>query len=219
MSLLTGFAVVVTEAALAIYRKLHAVHFGVYGATMVGKTTLHHQLRTRGEVQQIKERTVGRHRASRKYVKLDGDAHTLKTADIGGEAIYWKEWLKDMRERKVKYVIFMIDHRHLDNDSNMDHQIAWKFFVDAMINDYWPDGKKKKDADFPLAVGIWANKYDIWGEKYPTEDILKHEIFEPFRYGMSKLNDRGIPCFKYIVSAKSDPEMVYKGIFTMIKDY
>ena len=98
-----------------LYHTYRPRKVGIYGTPMVGKTTLHHQLRTRGEVQQIKERTVGRHRASRKYVKLDGDAHTLKTADIGGEAIYWKEWLKDMRERKVKYVIFMIDHRHLDN--------------------------------------------------------------------------------------------------------
>ena len=36
---------------------------------------------------------------------------------------------------------------------------------------------------------------------------------------MSKLNDRGIPCFKYIVSAKSDSEMVYRGIATMVEDY
>ena len=36
---------------------------------------------------------------------------------------------------------------------------------------------------------------------------------------MTKLNDRGIPCFKYIVSAKSDSEMVYRGITTMINDY
>ena len=70
-----------------------------------------------------------------------------------------------------------------------------------------------------MAVGIWANKYDIWGEKYPSDNIDKHEIFEPFKYGMRKLNEKGIPCFKYIVSAKSDPEMVYRGVMTMIKDY
>ena len=32
-----------------------------------------------------------------------------------------------------------------------------------------------------MAVGIWANKYDIWGDKYKSEKpIDKHEIFEPF---------------------------------------
>ena len=219
MSLMTGFAILVGEAILGVYKKLHAINFGIYGATMVGKTTLNHQLRTRGEVHQINERTVGLHRPSRKNVKIDGESHTIRNSDVGGEAIYWKEWAKDMQLRKVKYVIFMIDHRHLDNPSNLDHQLAWKFLVDTIVSDTLATGRKKKDKDYPMAVGIWANKYDIWGEKYPSDDILKHEIFEPFRYGMSKLNDRGSPCFKYIVSAKSDPEMVYKGIFTMIKDY
>tara|TARA_B110000211_G_C14061689_1_gene545808 strand:- start:1965 stop:2315 length:351 start_codon:yes stop_codon:yes gene_type:complete len=116
----------------------------------------------------------------------------------------------------------MIDHRHLESKGNLDHQLAWKFLVDSVVADRWPTGKKKKDSDFPIAIGIWANKYDIWGDKYPLEEgqtIDKHEIYEPFKYGMRQLNDKGIPCFKYIVSAKSDPEMVYKGITTMIKDY
>ena len=204
MSLMTGFAILVGEAIIGFYKKIHAINFGVYGATMVGKTTLSHQLRTRGVVPQINQRTVGKHRASRKNIKIDGDSHTVRSADIGGEAIYWKEWEKDMKERRVKYVIFMIDHRHLDSTSNLDHQLAWKFLVDTIISSTWSNGKKKRDSDFPIAIGIWADK---------------HEIFEPFAYGMRKLNDKGIPCFKYIVSAKSEPEMVYRGITTMIKDY
>ena len=220
MSVMTGFAILVGEAMIGFWKKIHAINFGVYGATMVGKTTLSHQLRTRGEVQQINERTVGLHRPTRKTIKIDGDMHTIRSSDIGGEAIYWKEWAKDMRMRKPKYIIFMIDHRHLDSGVNLDHQVAWKFLVDVIINDRWPNGKKKKEKDYPLAVGIWANKYDIWGEKHKSEkSIEKHEIFEPFKYGMRQLNDKGIPTFKYIVSAKSDPEMVYKGITTMIKDY
>jgi len=222
MSLMTGFAILVGEAIIGFWKKVHAINFGVYGSTMVGKTTLSQQLRTRGEVPQITHRTVGRHRASRKTVKIDGDSHTVKTADIGGEAIYWKEWEKDMKDRRVKYIIFMIDHRHLDSEANLDHQLAWKFIVDVIVSSNWSNGKKKRESDYPIAIGIWANKYDIWGSKYPLEDgqpIDKHSIFEPFKYGMRKLNDKGIPCFKYLVSAKSDPEMVYKGITTMIKDY
>ena len=91
MSLMTGFAILVGEALIGFWKKVHAINFGVYGSTMVGKTTLSQQLRTRGEVPQITHRTVGRHRASRKTVKIDGDSHTVKTSDIGGEAIYWKE--------------------------------------------------------------------------------------------------------------------------------
>ena len=220
MSVLAGFAIVITEAAIAFYKRIHAINFGVYGATRVGKTTLHHQLRTRGEVPDIKKRTVGLHRGTRKTIKLDGETHTLKTADVGGESFYWKEWIKDMRKRKVNYIIFMIDHRHLESSANLDHQLAWKFLVDSICSSTWPDGKKKKEADYPMGIGIWANKYDLWGKKYSHEgEIQDHPIFEPFKYGMQRLNDKGIPTFKYIVSAKSQPEMVYRGVTTMIKDY
>jgi hypothetical protein len=220
VSVLAGFAIVLSEMAISFYKRIHAIQFGVYGSTMVGKTTLHHQLRTRGEVPEIKHRTVGLHKGTRKVVKIDGDAHTLKTADVGGEAHYWKEWEKDMRLRKVRYIIFMIDHRHLDSPANLDHQLAWKFLVDIIQNNKWSNNKKKKEHDYPIAIGIWANKHDIWKEKHPYEGEMKdHPIFEPFKYGMQKLNDKGIPCYKYIVSAKSQPEMVYRGITTMIKDY
>ena len=85
---MTGFAILVGEAMIGFWKKIHAINFGVYGATMVGKTTLSHQLRTRGEVQQINERTVGLHRPTRKTIKIDGDMHTIRSSDIGGEAIY-----------------------------------------------------------------------------------------------------------------------------------
>jgi len=128
--------------------------------------------------------------------------------------------MKDIKSRKVKYIIFMIDHRHLDSGANLDHQLAWKFLVDGICSTRWPNGKKKKEEDYPLAIGLWANKYDIWGEKHKHDgEIGDHPIFKPFQYGMQKLNERGIPTHKYIVSAKSQPEMVYRGVTTMIKDY
>ena len=92
MSILAGFAIVVTEAVVSFYKRLHAIQFGVYGASQVGKTTLHHQLRTRGEVPDIKKRTVGLHKGTRKTIKVEGEVHTVKSADVGGESFYWKEW-------------------------------------------------------------------------------------------------------------------------------
>jgi len=223
MSVMAGFAILLVEGLNKIYQRVHAINFGIYGASKVGKTTLHHQLRTRGEVPTILNRTEGRHRATRKYVKLDGDAHTVKTADIGGETIYWNEWLEDMRTRRPKYIIFMLDDRHMDKHFDIEQQLCWTYLVDTICAPYWHVGnkkKKKRDHDFPIAVGLWANKYDTWKDKYEHDGpIEKHPIFESFRNGMQKLNDKGIPCFKYIVSAKSDSEMVYRGILTMIKDY
>ena len=77
MSVMAGFAILMVEAMNKLYNRLHAINFGVYGASQAGKTTLHKQLMTRGEVPEIKRRTVGRHRPTRKFVKLDGDAHLL----------------------------------------------------------------------------------------------------------------------------------------------
>lgn len=222
MSVFAGFAIVLVEAAGSLWKKFHAINFGIYGASKVGKTTLHQQLRTRGEVPEIKERTVGLHKPLRKFVKMDGNAHTVKMADIGGESQYWNLWKQDMRKRKVKYILFMIDDRHLTNSANLQNQLAWQYLVDLICDDYWRDGrklKKKKGHDYPIGIGLWANKFDLWGDKYDYESIDKHPIFEPFRYGMQKLQERGIPTFKYIVSAKSDPEMVYRGILTMVDDY
>jgi len=219
VSLLTGFAIVITEAIFGVYKKVHAINFGIYGSTMVGKTTLNSQLRTRGEVPDIKKRTVGRHRATRKQIKIDNTSHTIKSADIGGEAKYFTEWVKDMQTRKPKYVIFMIDHRHL-NSNDMEQQIAWKFLVDTICNPYYPNGKKKKEKDYPLAVGLWANKSDLWANNIKdTMNPKDHHIFEPFKYGLRQLNDKGIPIHHYVISAKTDSEMVYRGILTMIEQY
>ena len=76
-TLLTGFSILLAEAAAKLYQRLHALNFGVYGASKVGKTTLHHQLRTRGEVPNIAERTVGLNRTTRKVVKIDKDFRTI----------------------------------------------------------------------------------------------------------------------------------------------
>jgi len=224
MSVMAGFAILIVEGLNKIYQRVHAINFGIYGATQAGKTTMHHQLRTRGEVPDIRERTVGRGRATRKYVKLDGDAHTVKSADIGGQTVYWNDWLHDMKTRRVKYIIFLIDDRHMDKHYDIEQQLCWTYLVDTICASEWslPNGKRKKkrDHDYPLAVGVWANKYDLWKDRYNHDGPIEtHPIFSAFKDGMQRLNDKGIPCFKYIVSAKSDSEMVYRGVLTMIKDY
>jgi hypothetical protein len=222
VSFLAGFAVFFAEIGLAVYNRVHAYQFGIYGAGRVGKTTLHRQLRTRGEVPNIKNRTEGIERPTRKIVKIEGDLKTLKTADVGGQSQYWNLWKNDIRKRKVEYIIFMIDDRHLSEKYNLDNQLAWRYLIDLITDTHWRDGKKtkkKKMSDYPKAVGIWANKFDIWGDIYDYKSIDSHPIFEPFRLGTQELNEIGIPVHKYIVSAKSDSEMVYRGVMTMIKDY
>ena len=148
-TLLTGFSILAAEAAMSLYQRIHAINFGVYGASKAGKTTLHRQLRTRGEVPVIQNRTEGLHRASRKTVKIDKDSRTIKTADVGGQSYYWDAWKNDMMKRKVKYLIFMIDDRHLSEAYNLEHQLSWQFLIDTICDDFWrlPKGKTKKKKD------------------------------------------------------------------------
>ena len=122
MSVIAGFAIVCLEAIGSFWKKFHAINFGVYGASEVGKTTLHRQLRTRGEVPEIKKRTAGLERPSRKLIKIDKDLHTIKASDVGGESQYWNLWKKDIKKRQQRYIIFMVDNRHLDNPVNMQNQ-------------------------------------------------------------------------------------------------
>jgi len=223
VSFLAGFAVFVAEVGLAVWNRVHAHQFGIYGAEKVGKTTLNRQLRTRGEIPNITHRTEGMQRPTRKIVKIDNEIRTIKSSDVGGQAQYWNQWKKDFRSRRVNYIIFMIDDRHLAEKYNMQNQLAWQYLVDLLTDTHWRDGrksKKKKAHDYPKAIGIWANKYDLWKGKYEHDgSISEHPIFEPFTLGIQQFNEIGIPCYKYIVSAKSDPEMVYRGVMTMIKDY
>lgn len=223
MSVVAGFTIVCAELIMGFYKKIHAINFGIYGAGEVGKTTLHKQLRTRGEVANVSKRTDGLQRATRKIVKIDGDSRTIRASDVGGQSQYWNEWKRDMRERKVQYVIFVIDDTHLSEPYNMQNQLAWQYLVEIITDEFWRKGKKikkKKPHDYPKAIAIWANKYDLWEGKYEHDGPMdKHPIFSPFKLGCNKLNDMGIPTHKYIVSAKSDPEMVYRGVMTIIKDY
>ena len=127
-----------------------------------------------------------------------------------------------MKSRHVKYIIFMIDDRHLAKHIDIEQQLCWKFLVDCIVSPYWDlvnKRQRKSRKDYPIAVGIWANKFDLWKDRYAYDDIMKHPIFDTFQDGIQRLNDKGIPTYRYIVSAKSDSEMVYRGITTMIEDY
>ena len=87
----------------------------------------------------------------------------------------------------------MFDDRHLSKHYDIEQQLCWTFLVDTICNQYWETGgrkKKKQDHDFPLAVGLWANKYDLWKDKYPHKGKIEdHPIFESFKPGLQRLND------------------------------
>ena len=78
-----------------LYNSWRPRKVGIYGASMVGKTTLDRYMTTPGEMEAISEeertnhtRIFGRHllpKATRKRVSWKGDRRVVYSSDIGGE--------------------------------------------------------------------------------------------------------------------------------------
>ena len=63
-----------------------------------------------------------------------------------------------MKTRKVKYIIFMIDDRHMDKHYDIEQQLCWTFLTDSICSPYWDSinkKKKKKAHDYQIAIGVW----------------------------------------------------------------
>ena len=200
------------------------IHVGVYGASETGKTTLDMQLTTKGEIRPLgdKDRThhnknwLGRERmpeATRKRVKSDGmSSRTVVSRDVGGHAEYHSMWLRDMIERKVKTVVVVIDHRHLNDSRNTDNQVALGYLVEALSNKTVPKGlsfraRLRAKKYTPNRIILVANKADQWMEDedfYTWERglISRHSIFDVFRNTLYQLQGMQIPVHMDAVSAR-----------------
>lgn len=197
---------------------------GVYGATETGKTTLDKQLTTKGEIRPLgdADRThhdktwLGKERmpqATRKRVKSEGmQSRTIVSRDIGGHLEYHNMWLRDMIERKVKTVVVVVDHRHLEDNRNVDNQTALGYLVQALSQNKVPKGlsirarlRAKKYS--PSRIILLANKADKW---MTDEDfflwerglISQHKIYDVFRNDLYRLQNMHIPVHMDAMSAR-----------------
>ena len=106
-----------------LYHFLKPRRVGVYGPTMVGKTTLDRFMTTPGEMEDVEDRTLHPKRlighghvlprASRKRVRWENERRVVHSTDLGGQQRFWNLWLNDMVERRVEIVIFLTDDRAL----------------------------------------------------------------------------------------------------------
>ena len=116
---------------------------GIYGASMVGKTTLDKYMTTPGEMEDIPIEDRTEHyklltkyllpKATRKRLRWEGERRVIHSTDIGGQERFWNLWIDDMVNRQCEYVIFMFDERAF-KEGALDQIGGFKFLVDSIIN-------------------------------------------------------------------------------------
>jgi|TARA_R100000479_G_C6392190_1_gene205633 hypothetical protein len=206
-----------------LYNFLKPRRVGIYGPTMVGKTTLDRFMTTPGEMEDIEERTDhdprligGGHvlpKATRKRVRWHGEKRIVHSADVGGQQRFWNLWIEDMVERQVEIVVFMVDHRGKTgaNADIIDAVGGLEFLVDALIARDWKYRSLKtwwKGRKYaPTQIWVIANKADLWWDDkanilWQSKRLREHPIFDPYRPSMVKLQKAGIPCRVSMMATK-----------------
>ena len=119
---MVGGGSVVVGVALwgkSLYNTWKPRKVGVYGSSMVGKTTLDRYMTTPGEMEEIPEDERTEHfklltrymlpKPTRKRINWKGEKRVVYSADIGGQEQFWNLWIDDMVARQVEKVVFMVD--------------------------------------------------------------------------------------------------------------
>tara|TARA_R110000822_G_scaffold109954_1_gene239932 strand:+ start:1042 stop:1755 length:714 start_codon:yes stop_codon:yes gene_type:complete len=197
----------------ALYNSWKPRRVGIYGTSLVGKTTLDRYMTTPGEMEEIplNERTdhfklITRYilpKPTRKRVAWEGEKRVVYSADIGGQDRFWNLWIDDMVARQVEVVVYMFDDRAFKGGPEGAEQLAgFKFLVDSLINRSYryrtikSRWKGKKYA--PRLLMLVANKADRFfdpkaAELWQQGRIGEHKIFDPFRDDLIRLQKARMP--------------------------
>lgn len=206
-----------------LYNFMKPRRLGVYGPTLVGKTTLDRFMTTPGEMADVNTRTSHSDRLigsghvlpapSRKRIRWKGEKRVIHSSDLGGQQRFWNLWIDDMVERQVEMVIFMIDDRvqHGNGADTIDAVGGLEYLVDALIDRRWKyrslKSRLKGQKYAPKQIWVVANKADLWWDNqanilWQSQRLREHPIFNPYRPAMVKLQKAGIPCRVSMMATK-----------------
>ena len=213
---MVGAGSVLVGAALygqQLYNSWKPRRVGIYGTSMVGKTTLDRYMTTPGEMEEIPDEERTDHfklltryllpKPTRKRLRWKGERRVVHSSDIGGEERFWNLWIDDMVARQVEVVVYMFDDRAFKGGAEGLEQIAgFKYLVDALIyrkyryRNLRSRLKGKKYA--PRLLMLVANKADRFFDKKAAElwqqnRIGEHKIFDPFRDDLIRLQKARLP--------------------------
>lgn len=215
-ALIAGHMLMASASAFySLYRILRPYRVGIYGPSMVGKTTLDQYLTVPGDIDPIPLHLRTAHPKSnsqtgykkiietRKQVRLVKVKKPITTTDIAGDAMFRNLWADDMFSRNVELIIFMVDHRAMVSQQfAKDASASLTYLVDNIIK---KDVSKKISRKarrnskkyVPKLFCLMINKMDIWWD--PNAEYLwnikcqkEHPIVYPFRDSLKRLRKAGI---------------------------
>ena len=194
-----------------LYNNWKPRRVGIYGTSMVGKTTLDKYMTTPGEMEDIPIEDRTKHfkmitryvlpKPTRKRLRWEGERRVVHSADIGGEERFWNLWIDDMVARQCEYVVYMFDDRAF-KEGAIDQIGGFKFLVDSIINRQYRyrtlKSRWKGKKYTPRLVLLVANKADRYCDNKAAQlwqqgRIGEHKIFDPFRDDLIRLQKAGIP--------------------------
>jgi len=199
----------------SLFNRYRPRRVGIYGAPLVGKTTLDRYMTTPGEMEEIPEdeRTqhlrilkIGKYKMpppTRKRISWQGEKRMVFSSDLGGDERFWNLWIEDMVTRKVEGIVYMFDERAFKGGEEGMQQLAgFRYLVDCLINRRYRyrsfmsriKGRRYK----PRIVMLVANKADRFFDETASKlwhdgRIGEHKIFDPFRDDLIRLQKSGIP--------------------------
>ena len=197
----------------ALWNSWRPRRVGIYGAGMVGKTTLDRFMTTPGEMEDISEEERTLHRKmlgkykmpkpTRKRVSWKGHKRVVYSSDVGGQERFWNLWIDDMVNRQVEAVVYMFDDRAFKGGNDALQQISgFKFLVDAVLNRQYRyrnwKARRKGKKYMPKLIMLVANKADRFFDDtaallWQQDRIGEHKIFDPFRDDLIRLQRGGVP--------------------------
>lgn len=204
-----------TSALYALYRVLRPYRVGIYGPSLVGKTTLDQYLTVPGDIEPIPLHFRTSHpkastltgfqepNATRKRIRFRKDKTPVITTDLAGDHMFRNLWVDDMFSRNTELVIYMVDHRAMTSPQfAADAAAGLTYLVDNIIKKEVSKkisrkAKKASKSYAPRLFCLMINKMDIWWD--PQAQQLwqyglqkEHPIVAPFRESLKRLRRAGI---------------------------